>query len=192
MYNIMLDPKPTSWHGFPINTDFRVGVQIHQLINDASIDERERAIELQELLFPGVIPCEENDIIEAVQWYVNGWNTDREPEKKDNVRVIDFDVDQWRLYSAFLAQYHIDLHIADLHWWEFMGLLVNLEECSFTRICAIRRKKIHSKMGKEEKEALKEAKKIYSLDEIEIKTEKEKQVEQEAIEAFERMRRGQK
>ena len=79
---------------------------------------------------------------------------------------MDFDVDQWRIYAAFLQQYRIDLSDEDLrmHWWKFMGLLSALNECSYTRVVEIRRKEIKPKMDKDAKKALREAKTVYALE----------------------------
>ena len=77
---------------------------------------------------------------------------------------MDFNVDQWRVYSAFLAQYRIDLDtVVYLHFWKFMGLLSSLEECSYTRVIDIRQRKFRPKMGSEERKQLKKAKEVYEL-----------------------------
>ena len=102
--------------------------------------------------------------------------------------MFDYDVDQWRIYSAFMTQYHIDLNTAEMHFWVFMGLLINLEECAFTRVKDIRVKKIKPKMSKDEKTALTEAKEMYALDQKEHISAEEQQKRDESVEAFMRMR----
>lgn len=97
-------------------------------------------------------------------WFLSTWNHDgKQGEKQDDVIVMDYDVDQWRIYAAFRQQYNIDLSREGLHFWEFMGLLRNLEECNFTRIMDIRAMKIDPKMSSEQKAAIKAAKEIYKI-----------------------------
>ena len=62
-----------------------------------------------------------------------------------------------------------------------MGLLANLEECSFTRVIDIRQKQITSKMSQEEKKELRKRKKIF---EIKAPEEKITPEEQDRIDAF--------
>lgn len=186
MWNIMLDEKPQMWNGYPVNTDFRTGVQIYQIFNDPELSNNEKIMETCELLFPGIMPQEE-EIQECIEWFLTGWYKDGKASKSDKKKVFDFDIDQWRIYSAFLLQFHIDLNIADLHYWEFMGLLSTLEECAFTRINEIRQKKIDSKMSPETKKALHELKKIYAIDAAPAQKhndEEAKVIEQEAIQLF--------
>jgi hypothetical protein len=101
---------------------------------------------------------------------------------------MDFDIDQWRIYAAFRKQYGIDLNRQKLHFWVYMGLLSNLEECSFTRVVSIRDKKIDSKMSREEKNALSKAKKMYAIKKEVVETEEEAAEREAAIDVFNKLR----
>ena len=188
-FNILLDEKPVAWQGFPINSDFRTGIQICMICEDTELSQNEQMLQACDLLFTGICP-EFGDMQKAVIWFLEAWNLDKKSKVKDKLRVMDFDVDQWRIYSAFLHQYGINLNTADLHYWEFMGLLTTLEECAFTRVIDIRRKKITPKMRNEEKQAIKDAQSIYSLEQPKQESYDEKVKNQAAIEVFEKMRKG--
>lgn len=190
MFNIMLDPVPTDWEGFLIETDFRIGIQICQIIEDKELSMIERHAKISELLFPGVCPDDSGQKA-AIKWFLTGWNHDRNKKSKDTARVLDYDIDQWRIYSAFRNQYGIDLNTVDLHYWQFMGLLTTLDECAFTRVIDIRMKKVKPKMSKEEKEAIRKAKEAYRLEQREEKeSDADKERRQEAIKLFEEMRKA--
>lgn len=190
MYNVMLDPLPSDWNGYQIDSDFRTGIQLCMALEDRSLSDMEKAAASAELLFPLIQP-EIQDILEATEWFLSGWNLDNIQKNNNTIRILDFNIDQWRIYSAFTHQYGIDLHTADLHYWQFMGLLTTLEECAFTRVIDIRQKKIKNKMSKEEKEAIIKAKQMYSLgDQKENLSEADKEKKQEAIELFEKMRKA--
>lgn len=199
MNNVLLDPLPTQWisesgNVYELDTDFQVGIQICLLYDDPEWSDLEKISKVIELLFVSDIPAEQAEIEECVDWFLNGWTHDKHKKSKNNIRMFDFDIDQWRIYSAFRKQYGINLNEAQLHWWEFMGLLSNLEECAYTRVLDIRQKKIDPKMSKEDKKALAEAKEIYALECVKSPEEKRLEIEQEeknkaAIEEFNRLRK---
>ena len=87
------------------------------------------------------LPGTAQEITDGIQWFLVGWYTDNsEKSEKDSTPVMDWDMDQWRIYSAFRKQYGIDLNTMKMHFWVFMGLLTTLDECAFTRVADIRGK----------------------------------------------------
>ena len=142
-----------------------------QALSDNGLTDMEKISISCALLFDVENAAEYPDMAtmqEGVQWFLSGWYTDnpiksKEEQKKD----VDYDVDQWRIFSAFLTQFGINLNTVDMHFWVFMGLLSTLEECAFTRIVDIRTKKIDPKMKPSDKKALKEVKERYALENVE-------------------------
>ena len=196
MFNVLLDPLPTEYRGFPIDSDFQIGIQIMQALEDGELSRQEGQAVALSLLFLQedaqgnqlLLPDAET-ALEGLVWFLTDWNHDHN-SKVDNTRITDFDIDQWRIYSAFKQHYGINLNTDKLHFWEFMGLLTTLPECAYTRVIDIRAKKITSKMGTDEKKAYAELKKVYALDqpnEVEY-TDNQKA----AIDEFDRMMEEQK
>ncbi|NBH15357.1 hypothetical protein D3Z36_14510 [Lachnospiraceae bacterium] len=172
MFNVMLDKLPTEYKGYPINSDFRIGIQIFQALSDNGLTDMEKMSMACELMFDveGVtekLPDMET-IQEGIQWFLSGWYTDN-PVKggKEESKDMDYDVDQWRIFSAFLTQFGINLNESDMHFWVFMGLLSTLEECAFTRIVDIRTKKVDPKMKPSDKAELRKVKERYALEQVE-------------------------
>ena len=186
MFNVMLDRLPTEYKGYPINSDFRIGIQMFQALNDVELSDMEQVYKAYELLFMDEdeetgepIPFKDESGAElplpdiqtaqdGIQWFLSDWYTDNpvkssREEKKD----MDYDVDQWRIFSAFLTQFGYNLNTIDMHFWVFMGLLSTLEECAFTRIVDIRTKPIDPKMAPSDKAELKKVKEHYALEEVE-------------------------
>lgn len=162
-YNVILDDLPEEWNGYRICSDFRVGIQLVQMLEDTEYSQIERLAYAAELLFDDM-PDSIEKCVQGITWFLSAWNRDgKSGDKQDDVIVMDYDVDQWRIYAAFRMQYHIDLSIVKLHFWEFMGLLTNLEECRFTKVMNIRTIKIDSTMSAEQKAVLKAAKEIYKI-----------------------------
>lgn len=181
MNNVLIEPLPEEWNGYPVNTWFQIGIQIYLVSEDKTLIDIERAEIIKELLFPQEVPPAEL-MQECIAWFLNGWCHDRSPKEKKKRRLLDFNKDQWRIYADFRQIYGINLNEADLHWWEFMGMLWNMpqRQSSFLQVIEIRQKKITAKMSKAEKEAIQKAQYVYGLDDTGSKqkrdfTEEEKQ-----------------
>lgn len=192
MFNVLLDKLPTEYKGFTIDSDFQVGIQIMQILEDEELSQQERISTALSLLFSE----EDNEMlpdittaVEGLMWFLTDWNHDNN-KSDDKGKVTDYDIDQWRIYSAFRNQYGINLNTDKLHFWEFMGLLTTFDECAYTRIVDIRSKKITSKMGKEEKNLYKHLKEVYALKQSKMVEYSDEQ--KKAIDEFDRMMEEQK
>ena len=173
MINVMLDPLPDEWNGYKVNTSFRIGIQVYLVQYDKELNEYEKSDALIWLLFDDREHPVGYELQECVEWFLNGWFHDKPGSSQDKRRLIDYDVDQWRIYADFRQIYGVDLSLDDMHWWMFCGMLWNMphEQSSFMQVIEIRRKKITAKMGKEEREAVQAAQKIYALEQTEAKKE---------------------
>nr|DAY80992.1 MAG TPA: hypothetical protein [Caudoviricetes sp.] len=192
MINVMLDPLPSEWNGYKVNTDFRVGLQVYLLEYDPDLSKTEKSYLIECLLFENengeLRDTPEGDALqECITWFLNGWYHDREEKAKKTRRLVDYDIDQWRIYADFLQCYHIDLSTVDMHWWMFNGLLWNMpyKMSSFMQVIEIRQKTIDAKMSKAEKEAIKSAKHIYDLEQQETRAYTEKETTK--IDAYDQM-----
>lgn len=180
MLNVLLDSLPEEWKGYAIDTDFQTGIMISQCLADENLTDTERFFTAAGLLFPRERPGNE-EIAEAIKWYMTEFSHDNQEKKHDSLVVMDWNIDQWRIYAAFRSQYSIDLNTERLHWFAFMGLLANLGECAFTRVMDIRQKKITSRMSLEDKEALRKAKRIF---EIKAPREEQSPEDRQQVEEF--------
>lgn len=196
MFNVLLDPLPTEYKGFPIDSDFQTGIQIMQALEDEELTEQEQIWVALSLLFlqedkdGNILQIPDvQTAVEGLVWFLTDWNHDHN-SNVDKKRVTDYDIDQWRIYSAFRQHYGINLNTDKLHFWEFMGLLTTLPECSYTRVIDIRAKKITNKMGKDEKKAYEDLKKVYSIEQKKQVKYTEEQIQ--AIDEYDRMIEKQK
>lgn len=183
MFNIMLDKLPTKYEGCQIDTDFQTGIQIIQALENEELSQQEQIGVALSLLF---ITTDENGepldlpdaqtAVDCLTWFLSAWNHDKHGGE-DKEKVTDYDIDQWRIYSAFRQHYGINLNTDALHFWEFMALLTTLPECAYTRVVDIRSKKLDGKMSKEERNTYVKLKAIYELKQTKAAeyTDKQKQ-----------------
>lgn len=192
-FNVLLDRLPEEYQGHTINSDFRIGIQMLQALADPELSRRERLFVCFDLLFGGHEDFPDIEMAQSgVEWFLNEWYTDKAPKKakpeqisgqkkqeeepKKKAPDMDWDVDQWRIYAAFMSQYNIDLNKTELHFWAFMALLRNLDECAFTNVIDLRNKKVKGSMSMEQKKAIRNAQYIYGLENPEdMETEYEKE-----------------
>lgn len=171
MFNVMLDKLPTEYRDYPINSDFRIGIQMFQIFSDNELTDMEKMYMSCSLLFDadGIEEYPDMEIMqEGIQWFLSGWYTDNPVrEEGESGKDMDYDIDQWRIFSAFLTQFGINLNEVDMHFWVFMGLLSTLEECSFTRVVDVRTRKFDPKMKPSDRRELEKVKERYTLKNVE-------------------------
>lgn len=199
MENVLLDALPEEWNGYRLNTGFDIGIQIMQAQYDNSITGYEKYEMFRWLLFGEDDRLREHpqgeEFEECLRWYLNGWFHDNpDPEEKEKGRVVDYDVDQWRIYADFLQIYGIDLEKTDMHWWKFCGLLWNMPYrlSSFLQVVSTRQERPKKGANSEERRRLRKMQQIYALEQPEEKKEYTEE-EKKAIDEFDRMmaeRRG--
>ena len=202
MNNVLFEDLPTEWNGFLLNTGFDIGIQLMQVQYDNSLTEYEKADMLLWLMFGDENGLREHpqgeDFVECFRWFVNGWFHDNpDPDAQNSrERVVDYDVDQWRIYADFLQIYGINLAVTNMHWWKFCGLLWNMpyRKSSFLQVVQTRQERPRTGAGAEERMNLQKLKKRYALEQLEEKKEYTEE-EKSAIDSFDRMmaeRRGRK
>ena len=154
----------------PINTDFRVGIQLDALLNSDMKDE-ERILKMLILYYPW-IPKNLPEAIEKILWFYGcGERVEEQEEtKKRYVRkstgetAYSFSKEAAYIYTAFKEQYDIDLtEIQDLHWWKFRALFDSLNEETQMKKIMYYRKVSTSGMDRDRRAYINEMKKLYSL-----------------------------
>lgn len=138
MFNLMLDRLPDNYKGYLIRTDFRVGIQVSQALQDPDLSEQERNAVALTLLFGAGMPA--GDVAaEALAWFLRGGEDSTGNQDDDvNQRSFDFDIDHARVWSGFRRVYNIDLSAVKLHWFQFLAMLSDLDGCAFSDIIGYR------------------------------------------------------
>lgn len=130
----------------PIDTDWRIGVQMESLLLDESVEEEQKSLLVLNLYFldfskrPGFYLSHLEESLEACYRFYQGGQPPQE-RSQSRKRVYDFDQDEGLLAAAFLADYGIDLTDPGLklHWHRFLALFSGLrEEDTISRIMSIR------------------------------------------------------
>ena len=153
---------------YPINCDFRIGMQFESIIKGEGSDA-EKLVKLLRMYYPR-IPLNVEDAIEKLVWFYRCGEKEEKEEKKERYQrrtskepAFSFAQDSPYIYAAFKEQYDIDLTETNLHWWKFMALFESLgEETKMSKIMYYR-KVSTSGMSKDKRAFINEMKKLYKI-----------------------------
>lgn len=189
MWNCLLDGFPSDYRGFPIRTDFRIGIMISLLLEDEEIDENTRYLKAFDLLYSEVVP-DIDTAYNGLMWFLSCGKSElhTEFEYKDNdisnEKILDFNIDALDIWGGFWAM-GVDLTKSKIHWFKFMSMLSNLRDCPITQKMSYRSMTLSGMSGETRKQysKLKEKCKIrptFTKDEYEkIVEERKKYIESE-------------
>ena len=152
MLNVILDGFPEEYEGYLIRTDFRIGIQISEALNDVDLAEPEKMITAFRLLFGNGIPSDSSVAENGLRWFMAGGNVDEEHIPDGKPPTFDFEQDNRLLYSAFKARYGIDLTRERLHWFAFLAMLGDIGGCSLSDIIGIRGTDLSKLSGEQRKQ----------------------------------------
>lgn len=178
MYNFLLDALPEDYEGFLIRTDYRVGIQISQALEDDELIPQERLAVAFALLYGNGTPPAET-AYEGLQWFLSGGNPapqesngESSNDEDNGLRFFSFDYDAARLYSGFRKAYGIELDRERMHWFRFLILLGDLGDCAFTQVVHYRTADL-SKLDKNTRKAYAKMRRLYALPQPESEEERE-------------------
>ncbi|MDE7231195.1 MAG: bacteriophage Gp15 family protein [Oscillospiraceae bacterium] len=150
MLNVILDGFPDEYEGYLIRTDFRIGMQISEALNDVDLAEPEKMVTALRLLYGNGIPSDSSVAESGLRWFMAGGNPDEEHVPDGKPPTFDFEQDNRLVYSAFRARYGIDITRERLHWFAFLAMLGDLGGCSLSDIIGVRGTDL-SKLGDEQR-----------------------------------------
>lgn len=74
-FSPLLFSFPSTYKGYKLNTDFRIGIMIRNLILDEDIDEKQKILDIIDLLFVDEYPRDEHLLSEIISWFMQlGYN----------------------------------------------------------------------------------------------------------------------
>jgi hypothetical protein len=180
MFNFLINELPTTFEGYQIDSDFKTGILISQCLSDKELTREEQICTAIDLLFDDNKPDIETAIT-ALIWFMNAGKEKQKKtklelieeevngvtEETEQQRVYDFEIDSAVLWTGFLKTYNIDLMKVELHWWQFLALIDDLDDCAFNKRLEIRTKKIDGDMSAKEKDYWTKAKAHFAIEQDE-------------------------
>ena len=168
MINFLTSPLPSSLSvcgkDYPINTDFKVWIQIENIVSDKGLSSADKLIKIFSLAFisPDIPPSIDKAIDALCNFFAPFAH--RKGGGGDSITpTFSFSYDGGLIYAAFLSQYGIDLSSARLHWWRFLALFYGLDNCKFTEVVKIRSTDLSAVKDPDQKRFIRNLKRLYKI-----------------------------
>ena len=152
-------PKSVTVGGkeYEIRSDFRAALDICTALSDPELSNREKAIVALEIFYPDIAEMPSQDYEEALNkcsWFLNGG---REDNGKKSPRLMDWEQDFPLIIGPVNRVLGKEIRSVEyLHWWTFLSAYMEVGDCTFAQVVAIRDKKARGKkLDKAENEWLK-------------------------------------
>jgi|SRR5690606_4960508 len=192
MSNILISSPPeyleVDGKLYKINTDFRHALSIMLAFEDETLAQQEKAEVLLLCIYGDNIPPNIQKAYEKALWFLNcGKATDEDKNAKTPIRTFSFSKDANLIYAAFRQTHNIDLDTAQMHWWKFFALFMDLgSETTFCQLISLRHRHYKGKTTKEEKQAISEMGDLFDVPEIDDRTLEQKIAEAKFMELLEK------
>lgn len=170
--NLLIDQLPETvtieGRAWPINSNFFIGILFELLMQDSDLSEEEKVERALALYYPTPPPNLQEAMNQLLWFYRCGKEGEKSGvaagEQHTYRQPYDFDQDAELIFSAFWAQYHIDLNeIENLHWWKFRALFQGLStDCEFCKVMGYRTADTKG-MSKSQKQFYEKMRKRYAL-----------------------------
>lgn len=136
---------------YAIRSDYRTALDILLALTDPEHDAEDRALTLLCVLFKEEIPV--GDLQEAVEkglWFLNGGDEERNAQAP---KLVDWRQDFKLIVAPINRVMGAEIRaVKYLHWWTFLSAYLEIGDCLFAQVVAIRSKKAQGKpLSKEER-----------------------------------------
>lgn len=126
---------------YEIRSDFRVILDIMEILNSTELNERERGF-LTLLFFytdfQNIPPECYQEALKRCFWFINGGHDEEESGRKQP-RLMDWEQDFPYIIAPVNRVIGHEIRADDyLHWWTFLSAYMEIGECTFAHIVHIR------------------------------------------------------
>lgn len=147
---------------YEIRTDFRVILDIFEMLEDPNFDGTDRAQGILDMFYVAgdTIPQKHRqEAVDRFTWFQNGGEI---LDKKNMPKLVDWAQDYSMIIGAVNKSFQSDLRSVSydekansggVHWWTFLAAYNNIGDCTFSHVVQLRDKKARGKaLTKEERE----------------------------------------
>lgn len=161
-------PKRLDIHGaeYAIRWDFRAALDICAALSDPELDDRERALAALMIFYPDFDAMPAEHVQEALRqcfWFLNGGEEER--SAKPQRKLMDWEQDFGLIVGPVNRVLGADVRgMEQLHWWTFLAAYMEIGDCMFAQVVAIRKKRAEGrKLSKEDRAFLRENRDLVEL-----------------------------
>lgn len=151
---------------YAIRWDFRAALDICAALSDPELDDRERALAALMIFYPDfdAMPAEHvQDALRQCFWFLNGGEEER--NQRPQRKLMDWEQDFGLIIGPVNRVLGADVRgMEQLHWWTFLAAYMEIGDCLFAQVVAIRKKRAEGrKLSKEDRAFLRENRDLVEL-----------------------------
>lgn len=130
----------------PIRWEYTAVLDAIAALNDGNLEDNEKALVFLWIIYENFGEFHKEDYVSAFEAAMNFVNNDLDEQKKDNIKMVDFEQDFRLIISAVNRVAGKEIRDdADIHWWTFLGWFMEIGECTYSTILNIRSKRARGK-----------------------------------------------
>lgn len=194
--NTLIDPFPNAvivdGKEYELNTDFRTGLRIIMAFEDEELSAAEKQAVMLTNLYKTLPDNLEEAARMAIKFLDKGKARDGDGEP--GLRLFSYSHDADYIFAAFRQTHGVDLETAEMHWWKFVTLFMDIgKDTTFSSLIGLRKRVKTGKASKDEKEMATELGDIFKVPDIENRTIEELEAErlfEQKLEKGKRLRNG--
>lgn len=134
---------------YEIRSDFRAALDVQSIAQDAALTDEERGALALEVFYPDfedMPPTDYADAILKMRWFLGGGDNATEPPRR---KLADWEQDFPLIvpavnrvlgYDVRSVPYDGSTNTGGVHWWTFLGAYMEIGDCLFAQVVAIRKK----------------------------------------------------
>ena len=177
--NILLDQLPTAIRidgiDYPINSDFRTSLDIILAFEDPELTIQEKYLILVTRLYKETPENKLEALKKGVKFLNGGQDPDPDQEPDTGIRTYSFNKDAALIYAAFRQSHGVDLQAADLHWYQFLALWMDIgQDTAIANLISLRHRIKTGKASKEERKAAQEIGPAFDIEDIDTRSLEER------------------
>jgi len=128
---------------YEIRTDFRVMMDVFEVLNDVELQDNERGVLALGFFYPDFADMPPEDYKEAINklfWFIRG-GSDSESDRNKR-KLMDWEQDYQLVIAPVNRVVGRDVRTLDeFHWWSFLSAFMEIGgDCTFTQVVSIRTK----------------------------------------------------
>lgn len=130
----------------PIRWEYTAILDALSAIEDQELDSGEKILCFLTIIYENFELFKAEDYEPAFKAAIEFINNGVEDDRKTNVKMIDFDQDYRLMIPAINRVAGKEIReCEDIHWWTFIGWLMEIGECTYGTVLNIRSKKAEGK-----------------------------------------------
>lgn len=177
--NILLDQLPTAIRidgiAYPINADFRTGLDIIIAYESQELTIQEKHLVLVERLYKEPPANLTQAIVKGLKFLNGGQESEPEADTNPGIKTYSFEKDAALIYAAFRQTHGIDLTSANLHWFQFLALWMDIgQDTAIASLIGLRHRVKTGKATKEERKAAADMGSAFEIKDLDTRTLDEK------------------